>query len=324
MCVSMRVVYCWLVPTLSHTCYQRAKWYVDMSVAGWGMIAADYTAGSPRAAVASHIGGNCAGDQAKEELGTLENLVCAKIPTVSVALRSAPLGVRHLGKKKKAANAQHPRFGGGLRHNMSADTSMDSLCDEPASADQQGKRGGKLDLDFLLKNFHLPLPPPSRGNEGPVDYLSVVHAPSFGTPADETAAPSLQYALSSRVLGQDDTGIPDAAQTLVVDLRQASHAGDVAPLVPRPAAKSRSAQSLAGSRAGLSPRASGHGKGMDGANMRPLALDPSDQVCISGAELNTVSHAIFRLGGATAYDALHLQLSLRNCLFPEGLRPYPS
>ena len=66
MCVSMRVVYCWLVPTLSHTCYQRAKWYVDMSVAGWGMLAADYTAGSPRAAVASHIGGNCAGDQVED------------------------------------------------------------------------------------------------------------------------------------------------------------------------------------------------------------------------------------------------------------------
>jgi hypothetical protein len=123
---------------------------------------------------------------ASSESEVQEPLWSAKIPTASVAFRTAPLGQKRTGKM-----SQQSRFGGGLHKNMSADTvtNEETQSDEPAPSELRGKgdtlkradslsdwrarAGGavgdgklekleKLDINFLLKNFHLPLPPPSR------------------------------------------------------------------------------------------------------------------------------------------------------------------
>jgi hypothetical protein len=239
-------------------------------------------------------------DDQTNVLEVQEPLLSVEIPTVAV-FRIAPLGQMRTGKM-----AQQSRFGGGLHQNMSADTvsNAEAQSDEPATSELRGKgdtlkradslshwrarvggaardsRDGKiekLDMNFLLKNFHLPLPPPSRGGDkGPVDYLWVTqpsnihHAGPGANCTQSTFSMSVSGPLDSGM--QEDTGLEgsrrrgDAAQH-IVDLRQCTHAGEamhaglqhyaLQSSDPRPAWKSKRQDALEGglkgSRDGFSP-----------------------------------------------------------------------
>jgi hypothetical protein len=252
------------------------------------------------ACAASNAAASNEADNQTKVLEVQEPLLSAQIPTVAVIFRIAPLGQKRTGKM-----AQQSRFGGGLHQNMSADTvsNEEAQSDEPAPSELRGTgdtltlkradsfshwrarvggaaRNGKLenlDMNFLLKNFHLPLPPPSRGGEkGPVDYLLVTqpsnihHAGPGANWSQSTFSMSVSGPLDSGM--QEDAGLEesrmrgDAAQH-IVDLRQCTHAGEamheglqhyaLPSPDPRPACKSKRPDALEGglegSRDGLSP-----------------------------------------------------------------------